>query len=230
MNKQCVLVHGFTGGPYEVAPLAEVLGREGFEIEVPILSGHGKGRSEMLRANREDWINSVEESCSKLFTGPKDETGLRVLIGFSMGSLITAQLANAYSVDKLVMISPPLFYPNPKRLILDGLRLIFGTDQGAKKYFKQYSAKFRNTPIRSTWEFRKLVEECSKCLPEINIPTLILQGELDQVVKPHSAMKVYEQIGSKDKEIHYFKQSRHLLVLDEEQEQVIDCIKRFVSL
>jgi carboxylesterase len=229
MHKQCVLIHGFTGGPYEIAPLAEALSREGFEMEVPSLTGHGQGRKEMLRSNRKDWMDSAEQSCARLFAGPKDSNELRVLIGFSMGSLIAAKLANRYDADKLVMISPPLYYPNPKQLLLDGVRFINGTDRGAEKYFKQYSRKIRNTPLRSAWEFRRLVSECAECLSEIHIPTLILQGELDHVVRPRSAQKVYDQIGSDDKEMHYFRQSRHHLILDKEQDQVIDCIRRFLS-
>ena len=34
-------LHGLTGTPFEVRPLAEALGTAGYTVEVPLLAGHG---------------------------------------------------------------------------------------------------------------------------------------------------------------------------------------------
>ena len=38
---QALLIHGFTGIPNEVRPLAEVFGGLGFSVIAPLLPGHG---------------------------------------------------------------------------------------------------------------------------------------------------------------------------------------------
>jgi carboxylesterase len=226
----CVLIHGFTGGPYEIEPLAEELRKQGYEVEIPILAGHGMGRQHMAGVTYQDWIDSVDRICQKAFAySHMGEGHQRILIGFSMGGWIAAHLANKYEANRLVMISPPYVYPNPKQVIVDGFRFILGRNPGARRYFAQYNRKIRLTPLRSVLELKRLVTYCSPCLPEIQIPTLVLQGELDHVVCPHGATLLYKRIGSPHKEIGYFPKSRHFLCLDEEKEEVIERIVRFLE-
>ena len=43
-----LLVHGFTGSPISLRPLAELLSQRGFAIELPLLPGHGTRPRDLL--------------------------------------------------------------------------------------------------------------------------------------------------------------------------------------
>ena len=50
-----VLVHGFTGTPYEVRYLGEQLWRAGLSAAAPLLPGHGTTVSELEHTTWHDW-------------------------------------------------------------------------------------------------------------------------------------------------------------------------------
>jgi len=84
-------VHGFSGTPGELRPLAERLARHGYSVEAPLLAGHGGSQDELAAVTWRDWVSSAQQALDALRT--RCETV--VLIGFSMGGAITLYLAAA---------------------------------------------------------------------------------------------------------------------------------------
>src|SRR4051794_9655664 len=96
----CLCIHGFTGAPYEVEPLANYLQRHtDWKIVVPLLPGHGDTLS-LKDSTCTDWIDCAEIALQKLF----EECEKVYVIGFSMGGLIAAYLTARYSISKLVLL------------------------------------------------------------------------------------------------------------------------------
>src|SRR5690349_21946229 len=54
-----LLVHGFTGSPFSLRPLAELLAARGFTVDVPLLPGHGATWRDMLPTRYDDWRRHV---------------------------------------------------------------------------------------------------------------------------------------------------------------------------
>ena len=52
-------LHGLTGTPYEVRPLAEALSRAGVRAVGPVLPGHGGDAAECRRTSHEAWVESA---------------------------------------------------------------------------------------------------------------------------------------------------------------------------
>ncbi|HON42127.1 MAG TPA: carboxylesterase, partial [Bacillota bacterium] len=56
----CLVVHGFTGSPYEMRPFAERLAARGVYADVPLLPGHGTSVEDMSRTSFPDWVAGAE--------------------------------------------------------------------------------------------------------------------------------------------------------------------------
>jgi len=219
-DKACVLIHGFTGSPMEIELIADHLKNKGFMVSTPTLAGHGTqiNRMDMSRFSWSDWVASAEAAIEEL-----DENYEELyLVGFSMGGVIAAHLATKYHVKKLVLLSASFIYTNPKSFIRNLKSKPFTGDQ-----LSRYLHKFKHTPIKATYNFRKLVKELGPSLNNVDVPTLIIQGELDDLVDPSSAEYIYNTIKSKEKSMHLLPRSKHIICWDCEKEQVVDLVDKF---
>ncbi len=222
----CLLLHGFTGSPYEVEPLAEHLKKFGWKISVPTLPGHGSEREDMNRVTWKDWILRAEEELRLLM----QECSVVYLVGFSMGGMIAAYLSTKYPVSKLVLLNACVFYINPGQMfanMAEAIKSNFTAD--SKDLLKRYMQKSLSTPVRAVVHFRRLVKVLKPELDKVTVPTLILQSECDDLVEPRSAHYIYQHIQSEQKEIHFFPQSKHILCQDCEKEQVLLTVENFLA-
>src|SRR5262245_15770290 len=89
-----VLVHGFTGSPRSLRPLAELLARRGFAVELPLLPGHGTTWREMIPTRYDDWRAEVVRT-AKLLASRTDKV---VLCGLSMGGTLSLDVASSGDV------------------------------------------------------------------------------------------------------------------------------------
>jgi len=78
------LIHGFTGSPASLRPLAELLARRGFAVELPRLPGHGTSWRDMLPTRYDDWRAEVVRTAGAL----KSQTDTLLMVGLSMGGTL----------------------------------------------------------------------------------------------------------------------------------------------
>jgi carboxylesterase len=221
----CLLLHGFTGSPFEVEPLAAHLERHGWKISTPLLPGHGVTKQEMRKVSWKDWVKRAENE----LVGMIAECEVVYLVGFSMGGIIAAYLSTKYPVKKLVLLSAAVFYPNPTQFV-ENLSVTFKTrDQKTfRGDLRRYWRKSLATPIRAVAHFRRLVRELRPMLDNVTVPTLIIQGGADDLVKPVSAQYIYERIQSEVKESCIFPDSNHMICHGRDQQEVLDIVDRFL--
>src|SRR4029079_17600398 len=101
-------LHGITGTPFEVRPLAEALGRAGCTVEATTLAGHGGTLRALAESSWPDWFRSAEVAMDAL---QARVGGAPIAIcGFSMGGLLALRLARMYPdrIKALVVMSAPL--------------------------------------------------------------------------------------------------------------------------
>lgn len=98
-----LLLHGFTGTPWEVLPLAEGLAALGYHVRVPRLPGHGTVPEDMRFAGRAEWEQAAQDELDALA-----EAKRVVVAGLSMGGLLAVRLAarNRERVAGLVLMAP----------------------------------------------------------------------------------------------------------------------------
>ncbi|MBT2695304.1 alpha/beta fold hydrolase [Bacillus sp. ISL-55] len=224
----CLLIHGFTGSPFEVEPLAQSLKeRTDWKIVVPTLPGHGD-ELRLKGIKHDEWLNHAENELKALLK----ECDTVYVVGFSMGGLIASYLASNYRVDKLVLLSAAAYYVNPKQLASDIKEMMRDTLKGNLKeneLFRRYTRKIKETPMTATLQFRRLVSKIKPILNDVKVPTLIAQGESDGIVPPKSAHYLYENIGAEEKRLIFYKNSKHLICHCDEKEHLFDEVYDFLT-
>ena len=61
-----LVVHGFTGNPQSMRPLAEAFAAAGFTVSLPLLPGHGTRIEDMLPTRWADWSTAAEQAYDEL--------------------------------------------------------------------------------------------------------------------------------------------------------------------
>ncbi|WP_273483448.1 alpha/beta hydrolase [Desulforamulus ruminis] len=221
-KKACLILHGFTGGPFEVLPLAEHLKSLGYTVAVPILAGHGDLPASLGPVSYQDWLASAERPLKHLLAAyPKV-----MVIGFSMGGLIGIHLARKYPIQALVTLSAPIYILNMKRIAQNILLSVKNKD--SRRRIRKYPGNLMRTPLRSVLHFKLLLARTKPLIPGITVPLLVVQGLKDDTVKPRSADYIYRRAGSSQKQVHYLPESGHLICCDGEASEVCRLVQDFL--
>lgn len=221
----CLLVHGFTGSPAEFYYVAQRFCEQGYTVHAPLLAGHGTSPSDMERTSWRDWLGSVEEAYRLI-----SEKVQRVhIMGLSMGALLAIDLASRFPASSLVAFAPPVFLQNRRARFAPLIRL-----------FRRYQGKPSRAPVSEVlWGYDRtplscmsgllyLMRRAKRCLPAVNVPTLVVQGMKDRTVQPRSAEYVFSRVAATHKEIAFFDDSGHVITADIEHDEVIDRVERFI--
>ena len=59
-RRGALIIHGFTGCPQSMRPLAEAFAAAGFSVELPRLPGHGTTPEDMAKYQWRDWTAAVD--------------------------------------------------------------------------------------------------------------------------------------------------------------------------
>jgi len=219
-----LLIHGFTATTTEVRPMAIFLHQLGYSVSVPLLPGHGTTPDDLNRAKWTDWAMCVEDSYQQL------QANCRVVFvgGESMGGLLGLYLAKLHpEVAGILLYAPALKVLRLGRArILSYIRDIRWKEGGDQSMpWKGY----RVVPLKATRQLYRLQQIIQKSLPQINQPTLILQGRKDKSLDLRSPALLLERLGSKDKNLLWFEESQHCILLDREFDQVADASLAFIQ-
>src|SRR6185295_583944 len=93
-ERGALCLHGVTGTPFEIRPVAEALGRAGYSVEAPMLVGHGGTLRDLAATRWPDWLRSAEQAMELVLRRTADRP--IALVGFSMGGLLALKLARLY--------------------------------------------------------------------------------------------------------------------------------------
>lgn len=98
-----LVVHGFTGTPQSMRPLAEAFAAAGMTVEMPLLPGHGTSVEDMIPTRWSDWSQAAERACTEL----EERCEQVVVVGLSMGGTLTVWLATRHpGLAGIVCVNP----------------------------------------------------------------------------------------------------------------------------
>nr|ATZ76875.1 esterase/lipase [uncultured bacterium] len=220
-----LLLHGFSGSPFEMEPVVNLLNHMGFKhIKCPVLPGHCEDITSFKKTRFKDWVLSSEKEFLDLF-----HMGLKIIvIGLSMGGSIGMYLAERYPVAGLVTIASPVYlyrlfpFEGPSKLLplIGILRFIkpivkTQTSKEAKKIapFGGYDGVYPLHPLHS---FIKGLKNIRYNLPLISCPLLVLHSPQDVSVPVSNAWEIITKVRSEIRKLELFPimeqiTSRHLL-------------------
>lgn len=206
-----LLVHGFTGTPWEMRPLAEFLAEAGIASLAVCLPGHGTSPEDLSRRRWEEWRDSVEEG-HRLLAG---EYPAVYGMGMSTGCLLLLAIPHALSLKGLVLFSPYLRVLHRLAPWAGWLRWVLPYHHkahGEEEQRRYYSRR----PVAGVHQINRLVRTVRSQLPRVTAPVLAFNGEGDLTVDIASSRELMSQLGSRVK-IHeiYGPDVPHVLTREE---------------
>ncbi|MGO4499605.1 alpha/beta hydrolase [Paenibacillus sp. 2RAB27] len=221
------MIHGFTGSPSEFRRIGYILRDEGYTIQALRLPGHGTSPEDMRRTGWTDWYGHVLESYDELAARCKRV----VIMGHSMGGLLALKLGGERAAAGIISLATPFFFTTRKLALAGVMQYVLPYIEKKPKKISTLldeSCAYTKTPIRCVVSLRKLVKEVKKLLPRVDAPIWIGQGNKDGIVHPNSAVYLRNSVGSQVSELHFYKESSHGLLLDQEREQIYADISAFI--
>jgi len=214
-----LLIHGFTGSPGEMRPLAEHFAQEGYSVTAPVLAGHCSTVEEMNGTSHSDWIQSAYNAYMDLVC----DTDRIIVIGHSMGGLIAFYLANRYKVAGVVSMCTPIYFADWRAPFTPVISLFKPVHRGRitrNEEIAQYQGGYDETPLRAMRSLIRLRNVVKDELGAFMAPLLVQQARRDMTVRPASARYIYDHVGSDSKDIKWYERSGHILPVDVDRKEV----------
>jgi carboxylesterase len=242
-ERSVLCLHGITGTPYEVRPVAEALGRAGCTVEAPMLAGHGGSLRDLAITRWPDWLRSAQLALEGLLA----RNGGRpvAIVGFSMGGLLALRLARLFpkQVAALAVIAAPLrlrrFQVRSIRALcwlpidyqaLPGICVpkLNGSDI-SDAAVRAENPGLRAFPLAALESLLDLMDSVRPDLPDIRTPTLVIHGRHDHTVPMDDSLELTGSLGSDVIERLWLERSFHIVTLDIERSLVIDAVTKFFT-
>ena len=181
-----LVLHGFTGNPGSIRPLAEALAADGRTVVAPRLPGHGTAVEDMLETGWADWAAAADAAYADL----AGRTRTTVVAGLSMGGTLACWLAARHQeVAGLVAVNPLVQPPDPEMLAM-GRAMIDAGETIAPGIGSDiadpdaHETAYAGSPLRPLLSFIEAVEALQADLARIACPLLLLTSPQDHVVAP----------------------------------------------
>ena len=227
-----LLIHGFTGSPYEMQPLAHFL-HENFNctVHVPLLAGHGISPQAMEKTGWKDWYGDAKNALFQL----RKEVKKVVVGGLSMGGSLALHLGAHYEVDAILSLASGLFLKDRKAVLVPFLRKLIRFNRKSKgpdifdKEERDKAVTYDRTPLKCVVQLLDFFEHFKEDLQDIYAPVFIAHSRQDHVVDFRSAHYIYQHVSSKNKRLLELNKSYHVITLDVEKEVLYKEIKHFLA-
>jgi esterase/lipase/1-acyl-sn-glycerol-3-phosphate acyltransferase len=235
-NVGVLLSHGYMAAPREVEKLARYLGRIGFWVYVPRLKGHGTSPDDLATRSYRDWMVSIDRGYAIISSICK-----RVVVGgFSTGAGLALDMAaRVNEVAGVFAVAAPLTlkdFSSKFAPAVDMWNRIMDKAYGVGPKMEFVENKPENphinylrNPISGVREIERLMDDLEPKLPDLKVPSLIVQSRRDPVVDPKGSRKIFELLGTEDKEYRLFNFDRHGILLGEGSQAVHKAIGDFVK-
>ncbi len=196
-----LLLHGFTGSPWELRPVGESLAARGVHVLCPRLPGHGTTPEAMLFAGITQWLDAATEALDSLVGAKRI-----VLVGLSMGGLLSMVLAARNPrVRGLVLIAPALKLKAFGPRLLRRLRGLPGLDVREQWIVKKgtdiESAEVRagapvlaRYPLARAIDLFALADLAHEAETRITCPSLVIGAVNDHVVDTDAVMALQQRL------------------------------------
>ena len=232
-----VLVHGFLASPAEVRNFGDQLYDLGYVTYGVRLKGHGTSPWDLRDRSWKDWMGSIDKGRA-IIEAFVDEY---VIVGFSTGGSLglVSTAERPAAIAGTVAICPPIKFRNRNMrfvpLMHGANRIVrwLSTYEGVMPFRPNESEhpliNYRNMPLRSLYELKRLASHLNSVLTDIERPVCIIQADDDRVVNPQSATIAYEKTSSSIKELHWIESKRHGILnedIGDTRKCVIDFLER----
>jgi carboxylesterase len=211
-----LVLHGFTGSPVSMRPLAEALADAGFAVELPRLPGHGTDPADLALTSWTDWLAEAERALATLRARVPE--GRVVVAGLSMGGALTLALAETHAdLAGIVVINAPVQAPPElaeglAQMLAGGVEVIdsIGGDIADPDADE---ASYDATPLRPLLSMLEAGVDVRDRIGEVRCPALVITSRQDHVVNPEDSDVVAAALGGPVERL-WLEKSFHVATLD----------------
>jgi carboxylesterase len=229
-----VLVHGFSGSPFEMRPVGKALAASGIGSIGVLLRGHGTHPDDMVGYRYTDWIADVEAGLDRVL----ERHHRAAIVGLSMGGTLTLNVGSRRVGDPrvagLVTIGGTLYLGDWRLRIVDLINRVAKWQAWGQPDIKDRSAWERHVAYRrirtcTIPQILALMRETNQRLSLIQQPTLIVQARDDHIVPPGNADQIRDGIASRDRRVLILDNCYHVSTVDFDADLLNAEIVRFVE-
>jgi carboxylesterase len=248
-RKGVLLIHGLTGAPSEMRPLARRLHRAGFGVSAPQLAGHGENEAALLKTDWRDWLDSVAVAYRRLAAEVDEVYVAGVCAGGALGLALCAanpeiRGAAAYSITfeydgwnmpRFAVAAPLIQFvahlPLVRRLSWKetypyGLKDLRLRELASRAPDTLIEGSIDRLPIGAIYEMYRLVRHVERLGPAILTPTLIVHAREDDMADLRNAHRLRDALGG-PVQLEVLEDSYHMIHVDKERSRVGDLTAAF---
>lgn len=183
-----LVVHGFTGCPQSLRPLAHAFADAGLNVALPLLPGHGTSVEDMMTTTWDDWSGAVESAYVEL-AAACDRV---VVAGLSMGGALSLWLASRHpEIAGVVCVNPVIRVAEDltglvRQMIDDGQDRIPAI-AGDLADPEAHETGYEETPLAQLLSLGEGTDRLRADLGKVTCPLLLMNSPQDHVVPPSNS-------------------------------------------
>ncbi len=227
-----VLIHGFTGTPYEVRYLGQRLADAGLTVTAPRLPGHGTSLEDLDATIWQDWVAHIDLAVDQL----RGRCRQVALVGQSLGGLLSLYVASRRTdLACVASLAAPLW--------LEGLSAHVGRWAAAGKLPLKAIPKFGGSdildarsrtenpcypavPMKALGQLMAFMDVVNGSLARVTQPVLVLHARQDHTAPVACASRIAE--ATRAVRLRILPRSYHLIAVDVERDIVAAEVIAFV--
>jgi carboxylesterase len=217
-----LVLHGFTGSPVSMRPLAEALAAAGFAVELPRLPGHGTSPEDLALTTFDDWLAEAERALGVLQR--RCAEGRVVVAGLSMGGALTLALGTTHpELAGIIPINAPCVGPEGlaeglHAMLAEGVEVMdsIGGDIADPDADE---ASYDQTPLRPLASMLEAGDAVRARLADIRCPVLVITSRQDHVVPPTDSDVIAASVSGPVERL-FLEKSYHVATLDYDKAEV----------
>jgi carboxylesterase len=215
-RRGALVLHGFTGCPQSMRPLAEAFAAAGYTVELPRLPGHGTTVEDMSHYGWADWAAAAEAA----YGGLAARTDSVLVAGLSMGGSLTLYLAGQHPEIAAIVLVNPVVEPDDFAPLVE----VAQGQLAAGELFIQGVGNDVADPEVAELAYTSMPSACVLSLVDglialktgltgIRQPALVLRSTQDHIVPPSSVKLLTESL-SGPHEVVELDRSFHVATID----------------
>jgi carboxylesterase len=214
-------IHGFTGNPTSMRPVAKAFAAAGFSVELPLLPGHGTSVDEMITTGWADWTAAAEDAYQRLAARCE-----RVVVGgLSMGGSLTIWLATRHPEIAGIICINPAVRPQPPEVVEMVQAMIAGGEDRAPGIGSDIAnpdaveSAYKETPLLPLLSMIDGLAALQPDLSRIACPLQLMSSPNDHVVDPGDSDHLAASVSGPVERVT-LERSYHVATLDYDKAEI----------
>lgn len=224
-DRALLVLHGFSSSPAVYRYLIPSI-KNYDAIVCPALPGHAQSIEAFSHVQFSDWQLATQELCAGLI---KEYQRVDVL-GLSLGGLLACELSQHFTLNHLFLLAPALRLHLRVNFILKLTQLLYGLGfshlrNAAGNIIATDTAEiaYKKLPLATIIQMLKFAQQYKWVAP--TCPVDLFLGTHDEVVSSVAVEQLFAPLPNAT--IHWLKNSAHVLPIDNDRQEIIECINSY---